>query len=119
MADILVLERVQSRMNQILKECQINKKTLADLAGLPKASISQYCGGKNVPSSENAKKIRDAVNKKFGLTYEVSWIQGVSSASADNRDKQDILLRYFNQLTPAQQDGLINMAKILCNMNNK
>lgn len=119
MKDYMLLERVQKRMKQMLDESGIKPHELAKLTGLQKPSISQYCNGKNVPSKVSANKIRDAVYKKTGKTYETEWIQGISGSTMDGLRKQKSLLSYYEKLTPAQQDGLINMAKILCDMNSK
>ena len=50
------------RLKLIMKGQEITQTKLAEITGLGKSSISQYCSGKNIPSKANLKIIADALD---------------------------------------------------------
>lgn len=64
-------KQARERINSLIAEyCEGNQQRFAELCGVNKGSISQYCNGKNTPSNISAKKIAD----KFNLNP--AWVMG-------------------------------------------
>ena len=68
-----LLKETSRRIQLALKRAGLSQKELVDKTGINKASICQYCNGRNIPLKENAKKIADVL----GVDY--LWLMGLKN----------------------------------------
>ena len=61
---------ISQRLKEILEERNITQTTLANLTGIPKTTMSDYCSGKFEPKSNNLVAISNALNINF------YWLMG-------------------------------------------
>jgi transcriptional regulator with XRE-family HTH domain len=68
-----LLKETSRRIQLALKRAGLSQKELVAKTGINKASVSQYCTGRNIPLKENAKKIADVL----GVDY--LWLMGLKN----------------------------------------
>lgn len=98
------------RIKEALNDNSLKAIELAEKSGLAKATISHYVTGTRVPSRENAASI----GKVLGVNP--AWLMGFDTPKyLDNSDKRssELLLSFYSQLSPEQQDVVMNLIKTM------
>lgn len=95
------------RIKEALNDNSLRAIDLSEKTGIPKATISHYVTGRRVPSRNTASEL----GRILGVNP--AWLMGfnVPKYIETSEHEKELLLSYFSQLTPDQQESVLNLIK--------